>query len=201
MLKEAGYPGMNVLEFAFYGGEDSNYLPHNYVKNSVTYIGTHDNDTALGWYKSLEKADRKFAKRYMNLTKKEGICGGLIRTAFGSISDLVVIQMQDYLQLGSEARMNIPSTIGGGNWAWRMSENALNKKLSKKIRRYAKTYFRLPVEVKEEIAEETNEAETNREAEQLVQRSRAGGVEGQSPSSLSAESEISQEAKAESPII
>lgn len=201
MLKEAGYPGMNVLEFAFYGGEDSNYLPHNYVKNSVTYIGTHDNDTALGWYKSLEKADRKFAKRYMNLTKKEGICGGLIRTAFGSISDLVVIQMQDYLRLGSEARMNIPSTIGGENWAWRMSENALNKKLAKKIRRYAKTYFRLPVEVKEEIAEETNEAETNREAEQLVQRSRAGGVEGQRPSSLSAESEISQEAKAESSII
>lgn len=145
MLKEAGYPGMNVLEFAFYGKEDSNYLPHNYVRNSVTYIGTHDNDTALGWFDSLEKKDRKFAKKYMGLNKKEGVCGGLIRTAFASVSDLVVIQMQDYLELGSEARMNIPSTIGGGNWAWRMSENDLTPELSKRIRKYAETYFRMPV--------------------------------------------------------
>lgn len=151
MLKEAGYPGMNVLEFAFYGGEDSGYLPHNYIRNSVTYIGTHDNDTALGWYHSLEKQDRKFAKKYMALTKKEGVCGGLIRTAFASVSDLVIIQMQDYLELGSEARMNIPSTIGGGNWAWRMPEGALTKQLSKRIRKYAKMYFRAPVPKKVKV--------------------------------------------------
>ncbi len=151
MLKEAGYPGMNVLEFAFYGREDSSYLPHNYVKNSVTYIGTHDNDTALGWFNSLEKKDRKFAKKYMGLNKKEGICGGLIRTAFSSVSDLVIIQMQDYLNLGSEARMNIPSTIGGGNWAWRMSDGDLTPELSKRIRKYTKTYFRIPVAKKVKV--------------------------------------------------
>lgn len=143
MLKEAGYPGMNVLEFAF-GGGDSNYLPHNYVRNSVTYIGTHDNDTAVGWYESASKEEKKAAKKYMHLTKKEGICGGLIRTAFSSVSDLVIIQMQDYLELGSEARMNIPSTIGGGNWAWRLKDGEITSELAKKIRKYAKTYYRVP---------------------------------------------------------
>ena len=151
MLKDAGYPGMNVLEFAFYGKQDSNYLPHNYVRNSVTYIGTHDNDTAMGWYNSLEKADRKFAKKYMGLNKKEGVCGGLIRTAFASISDLVIIQMQDYLELGSEARMNIPSTIGGGNWAWRLKDGDLSPELSKRIRKYAENFFRIPAAKKVKV--------------------------------------------------
>ena len=144
MLKSAGYPGMNVLEFAFYGKEDSSYLPHNYVRNSVTYIGTHDNDTAIGWYNSLDKATKKYAKQYMALTKKEGVCGGLIRTAFSSVSDLVIIQMQDYLELGAKARMNIPSTIGGGNWAWRLKGSELTPALSKKIRKLAKRYHRIP---------------------------------------------------------
>lgn len=150
MLKEAGYPGMNVLEFAF-GGGDSNYLPHNYVRNSVTYIGTHDNDTAVGWYNSASKDEKKSAKRYMHLTKKEGVCGGLIRTAFSSVSDLVIIQMQDYLELGSEARMNIPSTIGGGNWAWRLKDGELTPELAKKIKKYVKTYYRLPTAKKVKV--------------------------------------------------
>ncbi len=157
MLKAAGYPGMNVLEFAFYGKEDSSYLPHNYVRNSVTYIGTHDNDTAIGWYNSLDKATKKYAKQYMALSKKEGVCGGLIRTAFSSVSDLVIIQMQDYLELGAKARMNIPSTIGNGNWAWRMKGNELTPALSKKIKKLAKRYHRIPKV--EKPAEETETAE------------------------------------------
>ncbi|MBQ8786046.1 MAG: 4-alpha-glucanotransferase [Oscillospiraceae bacterium] len=150
MLKESGFPGMNVLEFAF-GGEDSNYLPHNYVRNSVVYIGTHDNDTAIGWYNSSDKATRKNAKKYMALTRKEGVNWGMIRTAYSSVSDLAVIQMQDFLGLGSEARMNIPSTIGGGNWAWRIDEKALSDKLAKKIMKYAKRYFRAPVKKKVKV--------------------------------------------------
>ena len=150
MLKAAGYPGMNVLEFAFNDRQDSNYLPHNYVRNSVTYIGTHDNDTALGWYKSLNKADRKYAKQYMALTRKEGLCTGMIRTAFASVSDLVIIQMQDYLELGSNARMNIPSTIGNGNWAWRMKDGDINPVLAKKIKKLAKRYHRAPKKKKED---------------------------------------------------
>lgn len=143
MLKESGFPGMNVLEFAF-GGENSNYLPHNHVRNSVTYIGTHDNDTAVGWYTSSDKKTRKNAKKYMSLRKKEGINWGMIRTAYASVSDLVIIQMQDLLGLGSEARMNVPSTIGGGNWSWRLKGDELNKRLSERVLEYAKRYFRVP---------------------------------------------------------
>lgn len=150
MLKESGFPGMNVLEFAF-GGDDSSYLPHNYVKNSVTYIGTHDNDTALGWYNSADKSTRKNAKKYMALSKKEGANWGMIRTAYASVSDLAVIQMQDFLGLGSEARMNIPSTVGNGNWAWRLHETDLSNKLAEKILKYAKRYFRVPVRRKVKV--------------------------------------------------
>ena len=145
MLKESGFPGMNVLEFAFYGCEDSNYLTHNHIKNSVTYIGTHDNDTALGWYRSLDIKTRKFAKKYMHINRNEGISYGMIRTAYQSVSDLVIIQMQDFLELGAKARMNIPSTIGGGNWAWRLKSNDLNITLAKKIYNLANLYFRTPV--------------------------------------------------------
>lgn len=147
MLKACGYPGMYVLEFAF-GGEDSNYLPHNYNKNGVVYIGTHDNDTAMGWYESSDKATKKRAKKYMALTKKEGFNWGMIRTAYCSVADLAVIQMQDFLGLGSEARMNIPSTIGGGNWAWRLNGGELTDKLAKKILKYTKRYYRNPVRKK-----------------------------------------------------
>lgn len=163
MLKESGFPGMNVLEFAF-GGEDSNYLPHNYVRNSVVYIGTHDNDTAIGWYNSCDKATRKNAKKYMALTKKEGVNWGMIRTAYSSVSDLAVIQMQDFLGLGSEARMNIPSTIGGGNWAWRLDEDALTDKLAEKIMKYAKRYFRAPVKKKIKV-KVTKKSETQNVSE------------------------------------
>ena len=144
MLDKSGFPGMNVLEFAFYGRQNSQYLPHNHKRNSVTYVGTHDNDTALGWYATLDDKDRKFAKKYMALNKKEGVCYGLIRTAYASVSELAVIQMQDFLEIGSEARMNTPSTIGGGNWAWRIKEDALTDKLAKKMKAYATRYFRAP---------------------------------------------------------
>ena len=84
----------------------------------------------------------------MALTKKEGFNWGMIRTAYASVADLAVIQMQDFLGLGSEARMNIPSTIGGGNWAWRLKGGELTDKLAKKILKYTKRYFRNPVRKK-----------------------------------------------------
>ena len=144
MLKAAGYPGMNVIEFGF-GGDDSGYLPHNYVKNSTVYIGTHDNDTALGWYRSLNNEEKKRVRKYLGLKKsasEEKIVWGLIRLAYSSVSDICVIQMQDLLCLGSEARMNIPSTIGGGNWAWRMEKGMADSTLAKKLKKLSKTYFR-----------------------------------------------------------
>ncbi|MCM1328735.1 MAG: 4-alpha-glucanotransferase [Ruminococcus sp.] len=150
MLKACGYPGMYVLEFAF-GGDNSGYLPHNYGRNGVVYIGTHDNDTAMGWYESCDKKTKKRAKKYMALTKKEGFNWGMIRTAYASVADLAVIQMQDFLGLGSEARMNIPSTIGGGNWAWRLGGGELTDRLAGKILKYAKRYYRVPVRKKIKI--------------------------------------------------
>ena len=144
MLKAAGYPGMNVLEFGF-GGEDSSYLPHNYVKNSVVYIGTHDNETALGWYLAQDKAGKKRIRKYLGLDKSASdskVVHELIRCAYASVSENCVIQMQDWLCLDNSARMNIPSTIGGGNWAWRMDKDACTKELAKEMKKMAKTYFR-----------------------------------------------------------
>ena len=144
MLKAAGYPGMNVLEFGF-GGEDSSYLPHNYVKNSVVYIGTHDNETALGWYLAQDKAGKKRIRKYLGLDKSASdskVVRELIRCAYASVSENCVIQMQDWLCLDNSARMNIPATIGGGNWAWRMDKDACTKELAKAMKKMAKTYFR-----------------------------------------------------------
>ncbi len=150
MLRDAGYPGMNVLEFAF-GGDDSGYLPHNYVRNSVVYIGTHDNETALGWYRSCDKAAKKLIRNYLGIAKDtsdEKLVWELIRTAFASVSDICIIQMQDILCLDNTARMNIPSTIGGGNWAWRMNSGDASKALAKKLRKLTHTYFRYAVSEK-----------------------------------------------------
>lgn len=144
MLKAAGYPGMNVLEFGF-SGDDSSYLPHNYVKNSVVYIGTHDNETALGWYLAQDKAGKKRIRKYLGLDKSASdskVVRELIRCAYASVSENCVIQMQDWLCLDNSARMNIPSTIGGGNWAWRMDKDACTKELAKAMKKMAKTYFR-----------------------------------------------------------
>ena len=143
MLAECGYPGMNVLEFAF-GGDDSSYLPHNYVKNSVVYIGTHDNDTALGWYRSCDSDTKKRICRYLGIKKRSApdkVVRALIRTAMASVPEICILQMQDILGLDSSARMNTPSTIGGGNWAWRMDRMPA-KDTAKKLRKLTQTYFR-----------------------------------------------------------
>lgn len=147
MLKEAGYPGMNVLEFAF-GGDDSAYLPHNYVKNSVVYIGTHDNETALGWLKGLSAENKKYVQSYLGLKKNASenkTVKALIRAAYASVCDTAVIQAQDLLMLDNSARMNIPSTIGGGNWLWRAPCGAFTPKLAKRLKKLSKIYYRYPV--------------------------------------------------------
>lgn len=144
MLSEAGYPGMKILEFGF-GGDNSDYLPHNYVKNSVVYIGTHDNETALGWYMGMDKKGRKRVRKYLGLSKgasDSDIVWALIRAAYASVSDGCVIQMQDLLCLDNRARMNIPSTIGGGNWAWRLKGGECTPELAKKLKKLAKVYYR-----------------------------------------------------------
>lgn len=142
LLKDSGYPGMKILEFAFDSKSDSDYLPHNYTNNSVCYTGTHDNDTVNGWLKTASKKDIAFAEEYCSLSKKEGYNWGFIRTAYASVSDYAIVQMQDILGLGSEARMNTPSTTGG-NWTWRMKKGAATPKIAKKLYNLSKIYRRL----------------------------------------------------------
>lgn len=141
LLIESGYPGMKVLQFAFNPGEDNKYLPHNCERNSIIYTGTHDNPTATSWFEGLEKEELDFVVEYLRLDKEEGYNWGLIRGAWSSPSFLAVAQMQDFLNLGSEARMNTPSTLGN-NWTWRMTAKDIDDQLASRIRKLTLTYRR-----------------------------------------------------------
>lgn len=143
LLRASGFPGMKVLEFAFDSGEDSDYLPHKYGKNCVVYTGTHDNDTVKGWFSSLNRHDRAFLLEYLDCQhgRRKEINWSMIRAALSSPADLAVIPVQDYLGLGSEARINEPSTIGK-NWKWRMEQEAFTPELIEKCRRMAEIYGR-----------------------------------------------------------
>ena len=142
LLEDSGLPGMKVMEFAFDAHGDSDYLPHNCTPKSVCYLGTHDNDTVMGWLKTTRRTDRAFAARYMHITPEEGWCWGMIRAGMASASELFVVQMQDLLELGPEARMNTPG-IPSGNWRWRMLPGAADKALAKKLLLYTKTFRRI----------------------------------------------------------
>lgn len=144
LLKDSGFPGMKVLQFAFDARESSNYLPHTYPENCVVYTGTHDNDTTRGWYHAVGKCARDFAKEYMCKPRldEDSLAEDFICLAMGSVADLCVIPMQDYLGLGSEARINIPSTLGG-NWVWRMKKGQFDEETAAEIYRVTKLYGRI----------------------------------------------------------
>jgi 4-alpha-glucanotransferase len=142
LLKDSGFPGMKVIQFAFDSREGSNYLPHTYTEHCVVYTGTHDNDTVMGWFETAPKASVKFAKEYLNLTEEEGYNWGMMRGAWSSVAKLAIVPMQDLLGVGSEARMNTPSTLGG-NWEWRMTSGQITKELIKRLRVYMQMYGRL----------------------------------------------------------
>ncbi len=147
-LRDAsGLPGMKVLEFAF-SGPDNAYLPHNYIKNCVCYTGTHDNDTIKGWYNGARKDEKAFVKLYLGAEDAESARIALLRWGQGSIANLFVAQIQDYLGLGSEARINIPG-IAEGNWKWRLKSGCLTDKLAKEIRELTWTYGRCDAKVYE----------------------------------------------------
>ena len=144
LLKDSGWPGMKVLEFAFDPDYDSDFLPHNYPENCICYIGTHDNCTAKGWVENdAPESNIEFAKKYLNITEDEGMVWGLIRGGMGSVARLFVAQMQDYLELGDEARINRPGTLGPENWSWRMTEEQLKAAPAERIREIVKRYGRL----------------------------------------------------------
>lgn len=144
LLKDSGFPGMKVLQFAFDARESSNYLPHTYPANCVVYTGTHDNDTTRGWYHAVGKYARDFAKEYMCKPRldEDSLAGDFICLGMSSVANLCVIPMQDYLGLGSEARINTPSTLGG-NWAWRMKEGQFDEETAEEILRVTRLYGRI----------------------------------------------------------
>ena len=144
LLKESGYPGMKVLEFAFDPREKTDYLPHSYDRNCVVYTGTHDNETLVQWYQGLSKASKAFSIEYMNngRTPEEERYWDFIRMAMLSTANTCIIPIQDYLGLGKEARINKPSTLGM-NWKWRLELESLTNARSKKIHRLTEIIARL----------------------------------------------------------
>jgi len=140
-------PGMKILQFAFDSKESgkgidtsNTFLPHMYTPNSVVYTGTHDNDTTAGWLKKASKKEKAFIMHYLG-GKRANYLKELIRLAFASVSSFAVIPMQDILELGSEARMNTPSTLGG-NWSWRLEAKDLDKESSTMLKDLSETYAR-----------------------------------------------------------
>ena len=132
---------MRLLQFAFSKGSDNEYLPHNYPLNCVAYTGTHDNDTARGWYRNLPAAEKEFVDHYIG-PAKESIPLAMIRTVWRSNALLAIAPMQDFLNLGTSARMNQPA-VPEGNWQWRMRPGCLSPQLLEWIKTANTTFGRI----------------------------------------------------------
>ncbi|NME83906.1 4-alpha-glucanotransferase [Clostridium sp. SM-530-WT-3G] len=145
------FPGMKILTFAFDSDSENMFLPHNYDRNFIAYTGTHDNDTVRGWIETTgTKEQVENAVKYLNLTEEEGYNWGIIRGIWSSVANVSIAQMQDFLNLGNEARTNLPSTLGK-NWRWRVKKGACTDELAQKIYDITERYGRL----KEELTEQT----------------------------------------------
>ena len=140
---DSGYPGMKVMQFAFDSREAGNYLPHLYPSHSVCYSGTHDNLTMQQWLQEADPVDIADAKRYLGLNHDEGYLWGMLRGCMSCISDLCIIQMQDYLGLGGSARMNFPGTLSSNNWTWRALPGFITPELTERIREFTQRYGRI----------------------------------------------------------
>jgi 4-alpha-glucanotransferase len=138
-----GFPGMRVLMFAFGGGSDNFHLPHNYVRNCAVYTGTHDNDTAVGWWQRASRYEKKlFYKYIVGFAAGEPINWVLIRIAMAAVSVIAIVPLQDVLGLDNSGRMNTPGTATG-NWGWRYSDpNLLNQELSDRLLEITQLYSR-----------------------------------------------------------
>jgi 4-alpha-glucanotransferase len=143
LLKDTGFPGMKVIQFAFDSRESSSYLPHTYEPDCIVYTGTHDNDTTRGWFHHADKECRYFAKEYMHKQEldEDELAWDFIVMAMASVARLCVIPIQDYLCKSSDARINTPSTVGE-NWVWRLRKGEFTEELINKIRKITVLYDR-----------------------------------------------------------
>ncbi len=147
LVQESGFPGMKVLEFAFDSrdtGSANDYLPHNYIENSVAYTGTHDNETIVGWFDSITEEERELARNYLcdHYTPKELLYQSFISLAMRSNAKTCIVPMQDYLGYDNSCRINKPSTLGT-NWRWRIQKKELSSTLQKEILAVTKRYGRM----------------------------------------------------------
>lgn len=141
LLKQTGFPGMRVLEFAFDGNENNAYLPHNYIENTVVYTGTHDNLPLVGWVKTLSRAELECCYKFTHSVKTQELPKRIIKMAMGSIASLAIIPLQDYLELDATARINTPGTVGI-NWKWRLDNSLLTEEVIDYIRNTTLKYYR-----------------------------------------------------------
>ena len=141
LLEDSGFPGMRLLQCAFDTQKIEAFLPHNYISNCICYTGTHDNHTLEGWLAIADEEELACAKRYFGLNKEEGYARGVIRAGMSSVAGLFVAQMQDWLGLGDEARINTPG-IPSGNWTWRMRPGAATEELAEEILKMTRLYGR-----------------------------------------------------------
>lgn len=144
LVNESGFPGMRILQFAFLDGSDSIHLPHNYIKNSVAYTGTHDNNTIFGYLWECSDDERRRMLEYCNFTGDDWgkASPWLIRSIFASVSDLAIIPIQDFLMYGSDTRINKPG-VAQGNWSYRVTEDQLmnaDREFFKNLNRIYKRY-------------------------------------------------------------
>lgn len=135
-----GLPGMKILQFAFGGGPKDLFLPHNYPQKCVVYTGTHDNDTARGWYERVPEGERDFYQRYLARDGSD-VAWDMIRACWASVAVFALAPLQDFLNLGNEARMNYPGNPSG-NWTWRMSADSLDEDLTRRIKELNNLYDR-----------------------------------------------------------
>ena len=144
LLAKSGFPGMKVFELGF-DSRDANsveYLPHNFKNNYVAYVGTHDNDTIQGWFTSASPEDVRYAQEYLSMPSLMQGHWHMMKALWSTVADLTIVQAQDLFGLGSESRMNIPSTLGR-NWCWRAVEGSFDDALAMRLKHFMELYNRL----------------------------------------------------------
>jgi 4-alpha-glucanotransferase len=143
LIQKFGLPGMKVLLFAFGGDSASPYLPHNHVPGCILYTGTHDNNTARGWFEGdATEEEKKYFFRYLGKeVPSEEVSGELIRLGMMSVADTVILPVQDLLGLGAESRMNTPSTQEG-NWKWKLLPGQITPGHGERLRELTEIYGR-----------------------------------------------------------
>ncbi|MBQ8144597.1 MAG: 4-alpha-glucanotransferase, partial [Butyricicoccus sp.] len=172
LLKTSGYPGMRVMIFGMFANQDNIHLPHNYEPNSIVYTSTHDSETICEQILDICKPkDAEFIKAYIRWDEREPLAWSAIRTLHASPANVAMVAMQDLLNLGADARMNTPSTLGC-NWKWRVRPEAINSEVAaflKSVTVINKRYHPLPgEEPEEEEPEETTETAAAETAESLL---------------------------------